>query len=87
MLWYHGVLAAHARIRLGLFQLWQRLGPKTDGTVFSSGTVVPGPVSVPSEPTQMPLSLDGAAIELEVIAKHPTRHPSMVRTRPRLACT
>jgi hypothetical protein len=37
--------------------------------------VVPGPVSVPTVPTQIPLSLGGAATELEVIAKQPARHP------------
>ncbi len=37
--------------------------------------VVPGPVSVPTEPTQIPLSLDGAATEFEVIAKQPARRP------------
>jgi hypothetical protein len=36
---------------------------------------VPGPVSVPTVPTQIPLSLGGAATELEVIAKQPARHP------------
>jgi hypothetical protein len=36
--------------------------------------VAPGPVSVPTEPTQIPLSLDADATELEVIAKQPARH-------------
>jgi hypothetical protein len=37
--------------------------------------VVPGPEPKSAEPTQIPLSLGGAAIELEAIAKHPTRRP------------
>ena len=39
MLRYHGVLAAHARIRLGLFSALAEARPE----------VVPGPVSVPTE--------------------------------------
>jgi hypothetical protein len=37
--------------------------------------VVPGPVSLPTAPTQMPLSLGADATELEVIDTLPARHP------------
>jgi hypothetical protein len=37
--------------------------------------VVPGPEPKSAEPTQMTLSLDGAATGLEVITKQPARHP------------
>ena len=37
--------------------------------------VVPGPVAVATEPTQIRLSFDGEATELEVLAKRATRHP------------
>jgi hypothetical protein len=65
MLRDHGVLAAHARIRLGLFSALAEARPE----------VVPGPEPKSAEPTQIPLSLGGAATELEVTTKHPTRHP------------